>query len=448
MPLTAASPRGAVSAAEFTRLMDGTGPFEPAPHVAVAVSGGADSMALALLASDWAASAGGALTALTIDHGLRPDSAAEARRVAGWLAARGIAHRVLRWTGDKPGSGVQAAARAARYDLLTQWCRRNRVLHLLLAHHRNDQAETFILRLSRGSGPDGLACMAAISETPWLRMIRPLLGIEPGRLRAVLASRGQDWIDDPSNRDAAYTRVRIRAALAASAGGGSDTARLAETARRLGSARAALEAQTAALLARAAMIHPAGFCRLDPALLAAAPRDIARRGLSRAITCIGGHGYAPRRERLERLHQALVDGRLRRPRTLGGCLITPRRDGLLIAREPGAAAPPVSMAPGEEAVWDGRFRMVLGPAGNKTGSRYRLGALGRDGWIRVAETWPEARGTRIPPPARPSLPALRDRRGRVVAVPHLGYFHPSATSVAKLWFFPGNALSPAEFSVV
>lgn len=425
--------------------MDRLGPFEPAPHVTIGVSGGADSMALALLASDWAAAAGGALTALTVDHGLRPESAAEARRVAGWLAARGIAHRVLRWTGDKPHSGVQAAARAARYDLLTRWCRRNGVLHLLLAHHRDDQAETFILRLARGSGPDGLACMSAIAGTPWPRMIRPLLDMEPARLRAVLAARGQDWIEDPSNRDPAYTRVRIRAALAASGDGGPNTARLAETARRLGLARAALEAQTAGLLARAATIHPAGFCRLDAALLAAAPEDIARRGLSRAITCIGGQSYAPRRERLDRLYRALVEGRLRRPRTLGGCLIAPRRDGLLIAREPGAAAPPVPLEPGVESVWDGRFRMVPGAARAKGGS---LGALGRDGWIRVAESWPEARETLIPPPARPSLPALRDRRGRVVAVPHLGFRLASAPEVAKLWFFPGNALSSAEFSVV
>ncbi|MBM4438672.1 MAG: tRNA lysidine(34) synthetase TilS, partial [Actinobacteria bacterium] len=131
----------------------------PGTRVAVAVSGGADSLALTLLADEWARRTGRSIAALTVDHGLRPDSAAEASQVGAWLAAARIRHEVLRWEGQKPRSGIHAAAREARYRMLTSWCRENDVRDLLLAHHRDDQSETFLMRLARGSGPDGLAAM-------------------------------------------------------------------------------------------------------------------------------------------------------------------------------------------------------------------------------------------------------------------------------------------------
>ena len=179
---------------EMIRLMAAVGPFEGQPHVAVAVSGGADSMALTLLADDWARKMGGRVTALSIDHGLRPAAADETRQVGVWLAARNIEHHVLTWDGEKPQTGLQASARAARYDLLAQWCRHARVLHLLLAHHLEDQAETFLLRLNRDSGIDGLAAMAAVVEKADMRVLRPLLGVPKARLRATLQSRSQPWV--------------------------------------------------------------------------------------------------------------------------------------------------------------------------------------------------------------------------------------------------------------
>jgi len=167
-PAASASVPGAapLDASGFARLMASLGPFESAPRIAVAVSGGADSLALALLAADWAAAQGGKAVALTVDHGLRPEAAAEARQVRRWLADCGISHFILAWRGPRSGADVQAAARAARYRLMGEWCARRGILHLLLAHHRDDQAETVLLRLARGSGLEGLAAMAPVSELP------------------------------------------------------------------------------------------------------------------------------------------------------------------------------------------------------------------------------------------------------------------------------------------
>ena len=151
-----------ISKKEFAASMAALGPFERPPALAVAVSGGADSMALTLLAADWAAARRGSIVALTVDHRLRNESRAEAKQVAAWLAARGIEHKILAWTGEKPSSDVQAAAREKRYELLEDWCRRQGILHLLVAHNLDDQAETFLLRLGRGSGLYGLSGMASV----------------------------------------------------------------------------------------------------------------------------------------------------------------------------------------------------------------------------------------------------------------------------------------------
>ena len=179
--------------------MAALGPFERAPRLAVAVSGGPDSLALTLLAARWAGQVGGTVQGLTVDHGLRPEFAAEAEQVVAWLGTHGIVCRVLTWTGPKPATGVQAAARSARYALLAAACREAGILHLLLAHHELDQAETACMRAERGSGQRGLAGMAAVSERAGLRLLRPLLRFAPERLKATLVAVAQPWLDDPGN---------------------------------------------------------------------------------------------------------------------------------------------------------------------------------------------------------------------------------------------------------
>ena len=435
----------ALDDAAFARLIAALGPFEPAPALAAAVSGGADSRALALLAASWAAARGGALTALVVDHGLAEGSAETADRTARWLAARGIASVGLRWEGERPATGVQAAARAARYRLLGEWCAANGVLHLLTGHQREDQAETLLLRLAAGSGMDGLAAMAPVQETPWGRVLRPLLGVPASRLRATLGARGEGWIDDPANADPVFARARLRASAAALAREGMSPARLAATAGRIAEARRALEAETAALLARAVAVYPAGYARVDRAALAAAPADLARRALERVLGCIGGRCYAPRRARLAPVLDALCGGAAE-TRTLGGCVLAPAGGAILVAREAAAIRAAVPVLPGGEAWWDGRFRVSFAAAAGGGGAP-RLRALGAAGWRAVKGGLPGAPA--MPDRARRSLPAIWDGEG-VLEVPHLGYRRPGAggRAVARIAFAPPRPLAATEFAVV
>ena len=395
-------------------------------------------MALTLLMRDWAAARGGAATALIVDHALRADSPAEASQVADRLGSRGIGHRILRWSGPAPSGDIQAAARKARYGLMSDWCETNDCLHLAVGHHLEDQAETFLLRLARGSGVDGLAAMAPVSETRTLRLLRPLLPVPGSRLGETLAQFGvPDYLEDPSNRDPAFARVRMRGLASTLAGEGMTPRRLAATAARMARARSALEDAVAGLLARAAVLHAAGYCVLETAPLRAAPQDVALRALARVLACIGGRDYPPRLERLERLHAWLfaLDGG--RGRTLSGCRVLVRAPTLLICREPAAA---ISVLAAKGTVyWDNRFRLRL----DSQGEVRRLGATG---WRQAVGDAPALKSTRIPASVRPSLPAvwLEDE---LLAVPHLGYYRRAGISPVQIAFSPKRPLITARFTL-
>ena len=438
----------ALDGAAFASLIEPLGPFEPRPAVAAAVSGGPDSLALALLAAPWVAGRGGTLTALVLDHGLSDGSGAAAKRATEWLAGRGIATVALRWEGPRPEAGIQAAAREARYRLLGEWCAANGVFHLLTAHHRTDQAETMLLRLAAGSGLDGLAAMPPVQETSWGRILRPLLPVDPSRLRATLASLGQGWIEDPANADPVFARARLRRSAGVLAREGLTPARLAATASRIGAAREALEGESAALLAHCVSVFPAGHALVDRAALAGAPWDLSRRALERILGCIGGRRHPPRHVRLAPLLQDLRSGGTVKPRTLGGCAIGPAGDAIPFAREAGAIRETAPVVPNGETLWDGRFRVVFsgGAAGRE---RARLRALGEAGWREVRDR--VDRPSPMPDRARRALPAVCDDDG-VLEVPHLGYRRDPELGgdpvVALLAFAPARPLAASEFAVV
>ncbi len=291
---------------------------------AVAVSGGGDSIALMHLLAHWAKRAGVTPpVVVTVDHGLRAESAKDARKVARWASAAGLKAKVLRWAGEKPSSDIEASARHARYRLMGEWARKNRVAALYVGHTRDDQAETFLLRLIRGSGLDGLSAMRALA--PWpiagfdeLCVVRPLLALEREHLRSHLSARGIGWLDDAMNEDDRFARVRLRKAWDALEAAGLTRARVADAAAHLSRAREALDTVTLAVLAR--VCRPVGEgIHVDLPALTAAPREVALRALARMLMTVSGATYRPRFERLERLFDRLAEEKLGGGATLHGC---------------------------------------------------------------------------------------------------------------------------------
>ena len=296
--------------------------------IAVAVSGGSDSLALMHLLCRFAkARKRPAPLVLTVDHGLHKSSAANARKVAAWATKVGLKTKVLTWSGSKPKSGIEAAAREARYRLMGEWLAKRKIATLFVGHTGDDQAETFLLRLARGSGLDGLAAMRA--RSPWpvpgfagLTVARPLLDASRDELRTHLKSLKQPWLDDPMNDDPAFDRVKIRKAMAALAEAGLTAPRIAAAAAHLARARESLEIVTEAVLARAVRTQPSGVL-LDPAVLAAAPREVGLRALAGVLMAVSGQAYRPRFEALERLFDRIGGGTLGAGATLHGCHIRP-----------------------------------------------------------------------------------------------------------------------------
>ncbi len=401
---------------EFSALMAAFAPFEARPTLAVAVSGGGDSLALCLLADRWARMRGGRVVALTVDHGLRSQSAAEARLVGDWLAARDIAHVVLAWQGNKPQTGIQAAARDARYALLEGWCCEAGILHLLLGHTRDDQLETVLLRLGRATGVEGAAGMSAVVEKADVRLLRPCLGIGRDRLRAVLTAVGQPWIEDPSNGDRRFARVRARRALDVL--GERGRAALSHSVAGFGRARLMLEAATAAALADGCRLHPAGFAVFEATAWRQLPDRLAGAVLNRLCTAVGGCLVPPRDTGLRDAVAILHGAPAGTSATLAGCRLILGDRGLLVCRERRHLPEPLALRPGLQANWDGRFLVAV--AGGDSWQRpLRLDYLGRAGWSEVVARVPALRRA-VPAAVRPVLPAIWDDHG-VLRVPHLDY---------------------------
>lgn len=327
-----------ISALEARRLF---ARFRTEPALVLAVSGGPDSVALMWLAARWrrGLARGPQLTVVTVDHGLRPEAAREAREVRQLAAELGLPHRTLRWRGAKPKTGLPAAAREARYRLLAGAARTAGAGHVLTAHTRDDQAETLLMRMAAGSGLAGLAGMAPRSALNGIELARPLLAIGKVRLVATCEARRLPFVRDPSNDDPRFTRVRWRGLLPELAEAGLTTVRLGQLAGRMARADAALDRLAARSLAAVPAGDDAGQRWFDFARLCQEPDEIVIRSLALALaTAQDSDTQAPLRlARLEDCAQALIaaarEGKAVR-RTLGGFRLSLASDGVLtLARE-------------------------------------------------------------------------------------------------------------------
>ena len=285
-----------ISAREASRLFAG---LKTAPSLVLAVSGGPDSVALMWLMARWQRSLVRAprLTVVTIDHGLRREAAREAREVKRLATELGLPHRTLRWRGAKPKTGLPAAAREARYRLLAEAARAVGASHVLTAHTRDDQAETLLMRLFRGSGLAGLSAMAPLSERDGIVLARPLLDVAKAQLIAPLKRAKVGFADDPTNRDTAFTRPRLRALLPQLAAEGGDARTLVRLAGRLARANAAVEvladgAERFLCLRDRGDAPQAGERSFEASAFAALPDEVRLRLLLRAINALGHEGPA------------------------------------------------------------------------------------------------------------------------------------------------------------
>ena len=332
-------------------------------NLVLAVSGGSDSMALMGLMARWSDGLEShlrpAIHVVTVDHALRPEAAAEADFVLQEAAALGLPAQKLRWNGPHPKAGLPAAARQARYALMSEVCRRQSAA-LVTAHTLDDQAETLVMALARGAGVDGLSAMQPVTFLNGVSLVRPLLEIGRARLRATLLRAGVRWMEDPTNRDTGYERVRVREALAILQQQGVSGADLARSSRRLGRARAALTHAAAALERDTVTHHGTGFAGIARGPFLQAPDEIQLRCLLAVARAYGG-GMEQSLAGAEDLLGWMQSG-AEKARTFAGCRIVRRSAEFVVGREASRINEvPVHLASGQSVVaWDRRYHVSTG----------------------------------------------------------------------------------------
>jgi tRNA(Ile)-lysidine synthase len=424
--LESASPLGAQ---EFAKLMDALAPLPR--KIALAVSGGPDSMALALCVKRWLKPPHEAV-ALVVDHGLRAESAKEAEHVRGALKRLGFETEILCWRHDPVTARLHEAARKARYDLLTEACRARGIDALLLAHQREDQAETILMRFAKGSGVDGLAGMRLQSVKNGLRLLRVLLDVPRVRLVATCAAAKVPFISDPSNASEKFARGRLRRVMPLLAAEGFTIERLLDLGPRASEAKDALDHYAEALLRVAGKMDEAGALRLDLEHLRAAPKAVRERAFGACLHSVGGGDYAPERIALAALLAALGADKEMASRTLNGCLIGKTMRTATIMREFAAITDFQPIAPGESVIWDHRWRVTLD---KKAESGFAIRPLGNPPHDILDRLAPELRKIIPQGRARACLPSLW-RKGKLALMPALSCTRYKSTAKAEfspLW---------------
>jgi len=340
----------AIDAAEFSTLMEKFAPLSA--KVALAVSGGPDSMALAFCMKRWGQRE---CTALIVEHGLREESAREAASVKKQLKKLGIPAKILPWKHDGIVGRVHEKAREARYELLTKECHKLGAGDLLLAHQSDDQAETVLMRLAKGSGIDGLAGIAPQSVRDGIRLVRPFLSISKERLKATCKTANIEAVTDPSNMSKKYARGRLRKIMPLLASEGLTVESLTNLAARARDAKEALDLATRAFLDTSASLGLGGSIQIDRPALRALPREIAFRAVSASLRRVNGEDYPPEHASLSALLDAIIGSKEEQTRTFYGCMISISQNKVVVLREPSAASEILHLPSGATVLWDGRW---------------------------------------------------------------------------------------------
>jgi tRNA(Ile)-lysidine synthase len=391
----------ALSAKEFNSLLETFEPFEESPRIAVAVSGGSDSLALTLLLHEWVQRRQGTLIALTVDHQLRAESAQEAQQVGEWLKTYDIPHVILQWQHTQPRTGLQEAARLARYQLLEKWCQHNEYLHLFLGHQLEDQYETIILRTLNKSGLIGLAGMSTIIEKQYLRILRPLLTIPKARLNQFLMDKGQEWIEDPSNTKPQFQRNKIRQLIL------HKDLDVIQNQSGLQKYRQSFERWLNCFLAHSSRVHPFGFAELKMSPFLMLPIEFQKPILLRILKTIGVGKYPPRTAALASILTRMQQESFKAV-TCHGVRIAIRKDYFLFVRE--------HMRVKEEWTscdlqnvhtihFDQRFEVKTLAFKQEAEGEVCIKKVGEDGWKQLICHYPALKELSLHKPALWGLPA-------------------------------------------
>ena len=386
-------------------------------RVALAVSGGCDSLALLLLISDYLEIRGNGaheIHVLTVDHGLRDEAKYEIELVASYCRQLGCTFSQLEWTGEKPRTGIQEAAREARYALMADYCHARQIPVLLTAHHSDDQAETLLMRLSRGSGLDGLSGMSPRSTRLGVEIYRPLLDFPKERLKATLRQRNWEWMEDKSNSDTRFERSQLRQNWQLLDDLGLSSRSLALSSRRLQRSRNALIAFVDDIVGDQVMYDSRGLIEIEVNGFASQLEEVQLRVLSRCIFALGGQLRPPQLSKLEDLQRELLE-HSKYSATLGGCQIEKTETALTLFREVRSdQIEQMMISPGESRVWDRKFQLQLASAAPLP---LRIQHLGAESGLELSETVQNVLRM-LPVKARPALVSLW-QENRLVALPQL-----------------------------
>ncbi|WND02894.1 tRNA lysidine(34) synthetase TilS [Temperatibacter marinus] len=377
--------------------------------LAVGVSGGADSLALILSLKDLDYT----VHALIVDHGLRAESTREAHSVAKIMQSHDIPYSVLKWTGEKPLSNIQSQAREARYALMKQWCLSEKIGNLLVAHHRDDQAETFLLRLARGSGIKGLQAMQKVTSLdPSLNLLRPFLNTPKSDLESYLLSKNVTWIKDPSNENISFDRVQIRNFLKTPPHEGFSAQRLVNTAQSMQKAQSALDYYVSEWLTT--WVNATEYCyvTINSAGLHKAPEEIVERSLTEIIKSISGKDYAPRYQKLLTLKAQMREGDFKAATLDGVVFRCAGPDLILVYPEEKTLLKKTAKRTHH---YGGSWELSFDPFCEEIS----VGPLGKEGWASVCE-FVSQRLDHIPFEVRLILPTYRNAAGEILGVYTLG----------------------------
>ena len=412
----------------FFKTMNSLGPYEKNPHLAVAVSGGSDSLCLAILAKKWVNIKGGRITALIVDHGLRKSSGQESRKTLKLLKKQKILSQCFKWElSKKPKNSVQEKAREFRYNIFEEWCYKKNIKYLLIAHHFEDQKETFIMRLNSNSNVYGLACMPKVLLKKEIKILRPLLDLKKKDIIGYLKEKKINWIEDPSNNSLKYSRNRLRKILPKLEEKGLTDSNFRRILKRAQKERKKIESKFSFWLIENVRIDTFGYAAVDFRNLKLLDKNDFIFIFSKLLNMISGLFYAPKSKYVYNFYKKIKSNEIINKTNLGGCHIFFFKKKMYICREIFKKSRKQEINfQFNKIVWDNRFEIEYKKnffLKRKLGKSVFIEQLQKDGWNEILlKNQGIKREINIPNKIILSLPAVKNKKNDVLYVPHLHYY--------------------------